>query len=107
MGHLAYSLLQLNEYDEAEQLYRWVFQLCSQVMGAQHPNTIGCLGDLGGVLERKGNYQGAGQEFRKALELANRALGESHRTTKWIGGCLRRFEADQEKRDLELQEQES
>ncbi len=70
---LAKLVRQARRYDEAEPLYRQVFEQCRAGLGEDHPLSILLLGDYAGLLRDKGDMEGAVRAIRQALVLGRRS----------------------------------
>ena len=51
------------------------------VLGPEHPDTLTCVNNLAGLLERKGDCAGAQRLYEWALEARERVLGRDHPDT--------------------------
>ena len=51
-------------------------------LGAEHPDTLGIVNNLGDLLSEKGDYDGAEALYRRALEGREKALGAEHPDTR-------------------------
>ena len=64
-----------------------------KTLGPEHPETAYNLNLLGLLLKKKGDYDGAEQAARRALEINEKRLGHEHRDTAFsvsiLGGILR------------------
>jgi tetratricopeptide (TPR) repeat protein len=67
--------------DAAEAIYRRALKGREQVLGPDHPDTLGTVNNLGNLLNAKGNYDGAEILLRRALEGYKTALGPDHPDT--------------------------
>ncbi|KIY97751.1 E3 ubiquitin-protein ligase [Monoraphidium neglectum] len=64
--------------EAAEQLTRQALAILQAAAGAKHPNTIGCMGRLAGVLSRLGKAAEAEGLFKQVLQHREALLGRSH-----------------------------
>ena len=51
------------------------------MLGRDHPDTANSLNNLAGLLQDKGEYEGAEPLFRRALDIRERVLGRDHPDT--------------------------
>lgn len=75
---LAECQLELNRYDEAEQLIREVIASTSRLQGADHPRTLWQHTTLGDALMSQGRWDEAATVFDHAYSGLARAVGELH-----------------------------
>ena len=66
---------------QAEQTYRQAFAIRAKTMGAKHPEVSWTLGELAGVLQARGDVNGAVDLRREAVEICRTAWGDHHLTT--------------------------
>jgi tetratricopeptide (TPR) repeat protein len=71
----------IGKYVKAEQRYRRRFMMMTEMLGAEHPDTLGSMANLGLVLRSLTQYDEAEQIHRKCLKLNMEALGANHRNT--------------------------
>ncbi|KAJ4165851.1 hypothetical protein LMH87_007463 [Akanthomyces muscarius] len=71
----------LGKYNSAEVSYRASLQLRNEVLGIEHPRTLGNLNGLANVLQCQGRYWEAEHTHRQTLELRQRVLGREHADT--------------------------
>jgi nephrocystin-3 len=64
-----------------EELYRRALESREKVLGAEHPDTLGSVNNLGGLLHDKGDYEGAEALCRRALNGREKVLGSEHPDT--------------------------
>lgn len=69
------------QYLAAEPLLRRAMEVCEQVLGREHPDTLGSVSNLAQLMESKGDYAGAQQLYERALEASTRVLGSGHPDT--------------------------
>jgi len=75
--------LHLGEYEDAEKVFRDVFDQVTNARGATHKDTIGAGEGLAGVLFTQGRFAEAAQTYRKIAELQTERLGsESYDTLR-------------------------
>ena len=55
--NLALAVSNQGNYKEAEQLFRQMFALQTEVLGAQHPNTLRAMNNLASTVCDQGNYK--------------------------------------------------
>ncbi|TFH39353.1 MAG: tetratricopeptide repeat protein [ANME-2 cluster archaeon] len=58
-----------------------MLEVSERVLGKEHPDTLGSVNNLAGLLYSKGDYEGAEPLFRRALEASERVLGKDHPDT--------------------------
>ena len=75
------SLRLMGHYEEAEQMYRQTLQLSKIVSGAEHPDTIRCMGDVASILSKRRKSTEAEELYRQLLPLAKEVLGAEHLIT--------------------------
>ncbi|KAM3465184.1 hypothetical protein MY5147_009336 [Beauveria neobassiana] len=81
MHDLARALYGQGQYAAAEAMHRKVLELATEVLGAEHPNTLISMNDLARVLYGQGQYAAAEAMHRKVLELRTKVLGAEHPNT--------------------------
>jgi nephrocystin-3 len=64
-----------------EALYRRALEGREIALGAEHPDTLGSVNNLGVLLKAKGDHEGAEALLRRALEGYEKALGAEHPIT--------------------------
>ena len=74
-------LYRTGEYKPAEKVMRMLVEARQKVLGAEHPDTLTSVSQLGSVLERQGKYKEAEAMHRRALEGLEKALGAEHPDT--------------------------
>ncbi len=70
------------KFAEAEEVWRVLPELRTRVQGAEHPDTLASIRDVGNVLTRQGRHTEAESLYRRALEVHTRALGPDHEDTR-------------------------
>ncbi|AUB83307.1 tetratricopeptide repeat protein [Candidatus Thiodictyon syntrophicum] len=75
------GLLQEGRYAEAEPVARLALERGERVLGAEHPNTLKSVNNLGFLYEAQGRYGEAESLDRRALEVRERVLGAEHSDT--------------------------
>jgi len=68
-------------YREAEPLYLQALEITQHQFGADHPNTIICLGNLASLYYSQGRYREAEPLFQHTLEIRQRQLSNDHPDT--------------------------
>jgi len=68
-------------YERAETLYRRAMEGREKALGAEHPDTLMSVNNLGILLSDKGDYAGAEALYRRALDGYEKALGAEHPDT--------------------------
>jgi tetratricopeptide (TPR) repeat protein len=68
-------------WDETEALYRLALEGYEKALGAEHPDTLTSVNNLGILLSDKGDYEGAEALFRRALEGSEKIFGPEHPIT--------------------------
>jgi tetratricopeptide (TPR) repeat protein len=68
-------------YDEAEGMYRRALIAREKVLGAEHPDTLASVNNLGSVLASQGKYKEAEGIHQRALEGYKKVLGAEHPDT--------------------------
>ena len=71
---LASELLALGMHDEAEPLFYELLEVASETYGRRHPNTIISIGNLGLLLEAKGDLAAAEPLLHVVLEVKREIL---------------------------------
>jgi tetratricopeptide (TPR) repeat protein len=69
------------KYDEAETMHRQELQLCEEVLGQRHPDTLRSMNNLAVVLKSQGKYDEAEAMHRQTLQLREEVLGQRHPDT--------------------------
>ncbi len=59
MNNVAIAVSDQGNYKEAEQLYRQTLALRTDILGAQHPDTLGSMNNVANAVSNQGNYQEA------------------------------------------------
>ena len=65
---------------EAEKYYKKALEAQERVLGAEHPNTLVSVGNMGVLLSEMGNEE-AEKYYKRALEAQERVLGVEHPNT--------------------------
>ena len=78
---LAYWFSEKIQWSETEALYRRALEGYEKALGAEHPDTLSSVNNLGSLLRNKGDYEGAAALYRRALEGKEKALGAEHPST--------------------------
>ncbi|GFG21196.1 putative Podospora anserina S mat genomic DNA chromosome 6, supercontig 2, partial [Aspergillus udagawae] len=68
-------------YGQAEMMFQIVQRHRDEVLGPEHPATLGSVNNLGLVLDRQGKYQEAEAMHRRALQGREKVLGPEHPDT--------------------------
>ncbi len=71
----------LGQYAEAEMMHRKALELRTQVLGAEHPNTLTSKNGLASVLHNLGQYAEARTMYHEVLNLRTQKLGAEHPDT--------------------------
>jgi tetratricopeptide (TPR) repeat protein len=69
------------QWSPAEALYRWALEGYEKAMGADHPDTLAIVNNLGFLLKDKGDYNGAEELLCQAIRGRQKVLGSSHPDT--------------------------
>ena len=69
------------KYQDAEALYRQTLKLQTQVLGAEHPDTLRSMNNLANTLYSQGKYEEAEALYRQTLKLRTQVLGAEHPDT--------------------------
>ena len=69
------------EWDAAKILYRRTLEGRGNALGAEHPDTLSSVNNLGALLLDKGDYGGAEEYCRRALEGYEKTHGPEHNDT--------------------------
>lgn len=56
-------------------MYRQALLSREKVLGAEHPDTLGSINDLGSVLECQGKYEDAEAMYRRAALVREKLVG--------------------------------
>ena len=72
---------QTGKYIEAEKMYRQTLELKKEVLGDDHPDTLGSMNNLALVFRQQGKYAEAEMLQQQTLELTREVLGDNHRST--------------------------
>lgn len=81
MNDLAVDLWHQRRFEEAEAPLIEMFQLCQQVLGNEHPDTLSAMNNLALLYLRQGRLAEAERWYIEILEVRRRALGRAHRKT--------------------------
>lgn len=71
-------------YKEAEAMNQRALEARENVLGLEHPDTLGSVNNLGSVLSSQGGHEEAEAMHRQVLETREKALGREHPYT--LGG---------------------
>ncbi len=74
----AVQLRQSGRLTEAEELYHKILAQATSLLGDEHPLVALLLGDLAGLLRKKGDMDGARQAIGRALSIGRRSPLRSH-----------------------------
>jgi tetratricopeptide (TPR) repeat protein len=80
-SQLAVFLAENGAYSEAEAVSRYALQGFERSLGPEHPRTLTCLQNRGGLLDSMGKYSQAEAMLRQAVEVSTRLSGPEHPTT--------------------------
>jgi tetratricopeptide (TPR) repeat protein len=72
---------QRGQYWEAEPLLKSALSICEQVLGPEHPETLGTVNNLAILYWQQGKYEEAEPLYQRALEAQERVLGPEHPNT--------------------------
>jgi non-specific serine/threonine protein kinase/serine/threonine-protein kinase len=77
------NVMALEEYragnlDEAERLFREAHGIRLEVLGEEHPETVGYASNVAAMLARKGEYEAADSTYRRILEQLEQVYGPEH-----------------------------
>jgi tetratricopeptide (TPR) repeat protein len=90
------------KYLEAEQMHRQALELKEEVLGREHPDTLGSMNNLAETFRHQGKYLEAEQMHQQALDLYKKVLGQKHpdtiRCENNLQDCLKQL---REKRRLD------
>lgn len=78
---LGVTLMNANQLDEAEQLFRGVLHVRGQQLSPDHPDMFVSLNNLASLLDRRNDLAGARDICMTILEQADRVLGPAHPRT--------------------------
>jgi non-specific serine/threonine protein kinase/serine/threonine-protein kinase len=78
MDNLALALHDLEEYDEAEPMFRGALAMLRRIYGDEHPELAQTLGNVASFLIDTGRYDEAEELNQEALVLNRGLLGEDH-----------------------------
>jgi tetratricopeptide (TPR) repeat protein len=88
---------QRGQYWEVESLWKSALAICEQILGPEHPDTLGSLNNLAAFYTDQGKYEEAEPLFQRALEARERVLGPNHPDTAQSLDNLAILYADQGK----------
>jgi tetratricopeptide (TPR) repeat protein len=71
----------MGNYNVAQEMGRDALEARETTLGAEHPDTLASVSNLGSVLERQGKYDEAEAMHRRALEGYEKVLGPEHPDT--------------------------
>jgi len=94
---LGYYFYQRGQYREAEALWKRRLAKCEQVLGSEHPNTLGSLNNLALLYRALGKYEQAEPLYQRALETYEQVLGPEHPNTLSTINNLANLYSDQGK----------
>ena len=77
----AWYASEIGNYHAAEEMGRGALEAREATLGAEHPDTLTSISNLGLVLERQGKYEEAEAMHRQALEGYKKVLGPEHTST--------------------------
>ncbi len=80
-GELASAFRHAGSYRKGSEAARRALEARERVLGAEHPDTLGSVNNLAGMLESQGDYAAAEPLYRRALEAWERVLGPEHPDT--------------------------
>ncbi|MHC4609059.1 MAG: tetratricopeptide repeat protein, partial [Planctomycetota bacterium] len=80
-ANLASVGAELEQHDEAEELYRDAIKAWRSLFGTQNPSLANALAGLGRLLQMRGDYAEAERLYREGLEIRRARLGEDHPKT--------------------------
>jgi len=69
------------KYAGAEKMCRQALQLKEQVLGKEHPSTLGTMNNLAAALDKQGKHTEAVQLYQQTLQLKEQVLGKEHPST--------------------------
>ena len=78
-------------YTPAEALLRRALEASERVLGPEHPNTLGSVNNLAGLLYNKGDYAGAQPLYERALEGLLMLSQAIHRPHPKLEACARNY----------------
>ncbi|KAK2589658.1 hypothetical protein QQS21_012665 [Conoideocrella luteorostrata] len=81
LNKVAHSYYLLGQYQKAEQVYWQALQLCREVLGKEHPDTLISMNNLASVLSDLGKDEEAEKMHRQTLQLKEKVLGKEHPST--------------------------
>ena len=81
LNNQAKQYYEQGRYREAEPLYLQALEITQHQFGADHPNTIICLGNLAALYYSQGRYREAEPLFQHTLEIRQRQLSNDHPDT--------------------------
>ena len=79
--NVAESFCILGKYEEAEVMHQETLELKENVLGRDHPFTLGSMNNLALLLNKQGKDEKAETMHRETLELRERVLGKEHPDT--------------------------
>ncbi len=68
----------MDNYPQAEKLYKQSLEIKKLAVGEKHPDYANALQGLAEVYDNMGDYVGAEPLLRQSLEIRKQALGEKH-----------------------------
>ncbi|KAH8684353.1 hypothetical protein BGZ60DRAFT_502573 [Tricladium varicosporioides] len=81
LDNVGWCLNNTGQYREAEKIHRQALDLCSEVLGPEHPHTLRSMCYVAAALSKQGNYQEAEKMHRQELDLCSKVLGPEHLDT--------------------------
>jgi tetratricopeptide (TPR) repeat protein len=77
----AWYASEMGNYHAAKEMGRAALEAREATLGAEHPDTLSSVHNLGSVLERQGKYEEAEVMYRRALKAKEKVLGPEHPDT--------------------------
>lgn len=78
-----YLSQRIGDYLRAQHYFECSLAIREQVLGIEHPDTIGSINSLAFLLQIRGDYREAELLYRRAIAASDGFLGENHPTTAW------------------------
>ena len=91
-GYLSFAQ---GAYGEAEPLYQRALAASEQVLGAEHPDTLGSVNNLALLYASQERYGEAETLYQRAVFAAERVLGPNHPYTKTFRANWEQLSASQ------------